>query len=61
VRGFFEAAANAIDGDVDARDEVVQGVRWAMGRRRGGGLQDEARQGREDAGFEPKGEFRTSS
>ncbi len=69
---FFDAAARCCEGDASARDEVVGGVvvslaGWGGGRGgggRGGGatsdrpkLQDEARNGREDVGFNPRGEF----
>ena len=67
---FFAAAARCCEGDAGARDEVEGGVAvslggWGGGRggRRGGGtterpkLQDDARNGREDVGFSPKGEF----
>ena len=70
---FFDAAARCCEGDAGARDEVEGGVvfslaGWGGGRGGGGGagggqtperpkLQDDAREGREDVGFHPRGEF----
>lgn len=55
--GFDNAIYNVLSGNDDGSAQVVvsQGMGWVLGQV--GGISDSARLGREDAGFQPKGEF----
>jgi hypothetical protein len=58
IRAFYEAGARVCEGDASAMGTVDAGVtralEWSAGSYK---LRDDARRGREDAGFTPKGEW----
>jgi hypothetical protein len=54
---YYEAAAQCCAGDKEAKDRIQEGVSRAFGRAQDAPLQDDARKDRDDAGFQPKGEF----
>jgi hypothetical protein len=57
VMQFYDACARKIAGKPEAAEEVERGVEGAISFGGGNPVRDDARKGREDVGFTPKGEW----
>lgn len=57
IREFYEAVASVCEGKAEKRSDVEAGVQWTLGFLGGNPLMDDARKGRDGAGFTPKADW----